>query len=231
MSSRFTPDDNLRLESTPADNGAGETEDLDLVRQLQAGNHDAFTSLFEKYSGMVFSIARRMLQNSSEAEEVVQQVFLDTYRAIHQFDSRKGSYKTWLFQFAYHRTINRKQHLQTKGFYSCEELDEEQLPAELYEGAGQRLRLNSPEVVQLIQQLLSSIPPRQRLAIELTFFEGLTAQEISNRTGETAAAVRHHLYRGLDKLRVALSESERHQKSHAKREIERMILADPTRLL
>src|SRR5579864_6460335 len=76
-------------------------EDIELVNQLRKGNHDALTVLFEKYSGMVFGIARRMLRDDGEAEEVVQRVFLDTYRAIHQFDSAKACYKTWLFQFAY----------------------------------------------------------------------------------------------------------------------------------
>ncbi|HEY6351197.1 MAG TPA: sigma-70 family RNA polymerase sigma factor [Candidatus Angelobacter sp.] len=204
-----------------------DVEDLDLARQLQNGNHNALTSLFEKYSDMVFGIARRMLGDDGEAEEVVQQVFLDSYRAIDQFDPAKGSYKTWLFQYAYHRTIHRKKHLKAKGFYSSEELDLQDLGVETYDGALRSLRLCSQEVVQLVHQLLNSIQPRQRVAIELTFFEGLTAEEIARQTGETASTVRHNLYRGLSKLRATLLESERCQKSSAKGEIERIFLADP----
>lgn len=207
----------------------GDAEDLNLVQQLQEGNPNALTSLFEKYSEMVFGIARRMLHDDGEAEEVVQRVFLDSYRAIDQFDPRKASYKTWLFQFAYHRAINRKKHLEAKGFYSSEELDLQGLGTEGYEGALRSLRLCSQEVVQLVRQLLNSIQPRQRVAIELTFFEGLTAEEIAARTGETASAVRHNLYRGLSKLRATLLESERCQKSSAKSEIEGIFLADPAR--
>lgn len=208
-----------------------DAEDITLARQLVAGNHDALTSLFEKYSAMVFGIARRMLKDDGEAEEVVQQVFLDTYRAIGQFDSAKASYKTWLFQYTYHRTINRRKHLEAKGFYSAEELDELGLPIELYEGAGRMLGLSSQEIVQLVQQLLDSIPPRQRVAIELTFFEGLTAEEIAARTGETAAAVRHNLYRGLDKLRATLLKSPQCQKASSNGEAERILLAYPARPL
>jgi RNA polymerase sigma-70 factor, ECF subfamily len=147
-----------------------DAEDLELARQLRAGNHDALTSLFQKYSTMVFGIARRMLHDDGEAEEVVQQVFLDTYRAISQFDPTKASYKTWLFQYTYHRTMNRKKYLEAKGFYSAAELDEQELPNEVFEGAGRSLGLSSPEVVQLIQQLLNCIQPRQRVAIELCPF-------------------------------------------------------------
>jgi RNA polymerase sigma-70 factor, ECF subfamily len=208
-----------------------EAQDIDIVRQLQAGNHDALTLLFQKYSGMVFLIARRILQDDGEAEEVVQQVFLEIYRAINQFDERKGSVKTWLFQYCYHRTLNRKKHLETKGFYSRYGLEEQQLPMEDFEGAGRRIRLCSQEVGQLIEQLLKSIHPRQRVAIELTFFDGLTAEEIAGKTGETAVTVRHNLYRGLSKLRCALLQGEKGLKAPVKREIEGILLGDPARLL
>src|ERR1700724_1046999 len=118
--------------------------DEDLVAQLVAGTHDALTVLLERYSGMVFSIARRALKDNGEAEETVQQVFLDIYKAANQFDREKASFKTWLLQFAYHRAINRKKHLAAKGFYTTEELVEELLPIAVYLGAGQALQLAAP---------------------------------------------------------------------------------------
>ena len=208
-------------------------DDLRLVRELQSGNADALTTLFEKYSGGIFRLARRILQNSGEAEEVVQQTFIDTYRGIHQFDPRKASYKTWLFHSAYLRTINRKKHLDAKAFYSSVELDEQALMTELYEGAGRLVQqLSSEETVQLVRQLLGSksIQRRERSAIALTFFHGLTAQEIADRTGSSPAAVRHHLYRGLAKLRSLLIESNK-QKSGSTINTERMLVVDPAQLL
>lgn len=209
-------------------------EDLRLVRQLQDGNPDALTSLFNKYSGSVFALARRMLRNSAEAEEVVQQVFLDTYRSIHQFDPQKAAYKTWLYQSAYYRALNRKSHLESKGFYTNVEMDEQELMGELYEGAGRFMQQLSPqETVQLVKQLLrsKSIQKKQRVAILLTFFHGFTAEEIAAHTGETPAAVRHHLYRGLSKLRLALLERTKHKAEEAKTKTERMLVVDPAQLL
>lgn len=205
------------------------TEDIDLARQLQAGHHDALTALFEKYSRMVFGIACRMLRDEWEAEEVVQQVFIDVYRAINQFDERKGSFKTWLFQYSYNRTLSRKKHLQSKGFYSRSELRD--LPMEGFQGAGGRMRLCSQEVAQLVEQLLRSIHPRQRTAIELTFFDGLTAEEIARKTGENVVVVRHNLYRGLSKLRAALLDGRKSDRAAPDREIEGILLGDPARLL
>lgn len=201
-----------------------EAEDLEIVRQLQAGNPDALTLLFEKYNAMVFLIARRMLHDDGEAEEVVQQVFIDVYRAIHRYDERRGTVKTWLFQYSYHRTLNRKKHLETRGFYSRHELEGQDIPADGYEGDGRRIRLCSQEILQLVEELLNSIHPKQRMAIELTFFEGLTAEEIASRTGETAVVVRHNLYRGLNKLRAALLDNEKCKKPSAVRGIVGVLL-------
>jgi RNA polymerase sigma-70 factor (ECF subfamily) len=145
-----------------------------------------------------------MLRNDGEAEETVQQVFLDVYRAISQFDSGKGTFKTWLLQFAYHRAINRREHLIAQQFYGWQDLDD--ILPELHEGTRGPLHQPSQELGYLIEQLLSTIKPRQRKVIELTFFYGLTAEEIANVTGETPSVVRHNLYRGMSKLRSALLE-------------------------
>jgi RNA polymerase sigma-70 factor (ECF subfamily) len=179
-------------------------EDVELAAELVGGNHDALTVLFERHSALVFRIARRMLRNDGEAEETVQQVFLDVYRAISQFDSAKGTFKTWLLQFAYHRAINRREHLVAQQFYGWQDLDD--ILPELHEGTRGPLHQPSQELGYLIEQLLSTIKPRQRKVIELTFFYGLTAEEIANVTGETPSVVRHNLYRGMSKLRSALLE-------------------------
>jgi RNA polymerase sigma-70 factor (ECF subfamily) len=180
-------------------------EDVEVAAELAAGDHDALMVLFERHSALVFRIARRMLRNDGEAEETVQQVFLDVYRAIAQFDSGKGSFKTWLLQFAYHRAINRREHLFAQRFYEWQELDD--ILPELHNGAGGPLQQSPQELGHLLEQLLSAIKPLQRKVIELIFFHGLTAEEIAKLTGKTPAVVRHNLYRGLSKLRSALLQS------------------------
>jgi hypothetical protein len=72
--------------------------DENLADQLQSGNTEALAVLFKRHSPLVFGIARRVLRNDSEAEDAVQQIFLDVFRSIHQFDPEKGSFKTWLLK-------------------------------------------------------------------------------------------------------------------------------------
>lgn len=180
--------------------------DTDLMDALRRGCNDALAVLFERHSALVFRIARAILRDDGEAEETVQRVFLDVFRAVNQFNPARGSFKTWLLQYAYHRTINRREHLQANHFYNREELDE-LTPTELFYGAGHLLCLPPQEVACLVEQVLALLEPRQRKVIELTYFEGLTAEEVAKATGHSASSVRNNLYRGLSKLRNIVLEN------------------------
>jgi RNA polymerase sigma-70 factor (ECF subfamily) len=180
--------------------------DEDLMQALRMGCNDALAVLFERHSPLVFRIARAILHDDGEAEETVQRVFLDVFKAVNQFNPDRGSFKTWLLQYAYHRSIDRRQHLQSNRFYSRDELDD-LMPAELFNGPGHLLCLPPQEVVCLVEQVLATLETRQRRVIELTYFVGLTAEEIAKKTGDSASSVRHNLYRGLAKLRTVLLET------------------------
>jgi RNA polymerase sigma-70 factor (ECF subfamily) len=176
--------------------------DEELVSDLLGNEPDALTVLFERHSALVFRIARRILRNDAEAEDAAQQVFLDMFRAAEQFEPEKGSFKSWLLMFAYHRTFNSRRQLRTHGFYDSESVEE--LPQELIQGSSRRLSFASTEAVILVEQVLKLLQPRQRRAIELTYYEGLTAEQASEVTGESVRVVRHNIYRGLEKLRTVL---------------------------
>lgn len=181
-------------------------DDAQLMDLLGRGCNDALAVLFERYSALVFHIARVMLRDDGEAEETVQRVFLDVFRSVHQFNSNLGSFKTWLMRLAYHRTINRREHLHAVQFYTREELDEA-TPAQLFHGAGDLRCLPPQEVACLVEQMLALLAPHQRKVVELTYFEGLTATEVAKETGNSASSVRNHLYRGLAQLRSTVLDS------------------------
>jgi RNA polymerase sigma-70 factor (ECF subfamily) len=172
------------------------SSDEELADQLQKGNAEALAVLFRRHSPLLFAIARRILRNDTEAEDTVQQIFLDVFRSIHQFAPEKGPFKTWLFMFAYHRAFNSRRSQIANRFFDTEPL-EDHTPG-LHSDANQR---RSPESSILVDQVLRSLQPRQRRTIELIYYEGLTAEEVSIRTGESVRVVRHNLYRGLDNLR------------------------------
>jgi RNA polymerase sigma-70 factor (ECF subfamily) len=174
-----------------------ELSDEELVTELLAGRHDGLVVLFDRYHKLIFGVALRIVRDPGEAEEVVQTVFLDIFRALANFNRERGTLKVWLMQYAYGRALNRKRHLAVNHFYDSVSLDAGICEPLSFSSA------NLAELSHLMEELLACLNPRRRSVIELTYFEGLTADEISERLGIPVGVVRHELYRGLAKLRKA----------------------------
>ena len=79
------------------------------MRLLKSGNHDAFAVIVDRYQRLVLSVALRIVKNECEAEDVVQTVFVDIFKKLGQFDASRGTLKMWLLQYAYSRSLNRRQ--------------------------------------------------------------------------------------------------------------------------
>lgn len=179
-------------------------EDDALMAQLQCGQGDALGVLFERYHRLVLHIALKVLHDVSEAEDVMQTVFMEIYRFSVQFDPSRGTTKMWLIRCAYNRSINRRKQLLARQFYSS--IDVAFVEDEL---SGASNVAASQEARALIAHGFEALSPMQRKVIELVCFEGLTMNEIATETGESFGNVRHHYYRGLDRLRSALTEAEK----------------------
>jgi RNA polymerase sigma-70 factor, ECF subfamily len=176
--------------------------DEELMACLQKGQGDALAVLFDRYQKLVLSIALRIVRDPGEAEDVTQTVFLDIYRAVAQFDPGKGNTKVWLMQYAYHRAINRRQHLLGREFYKSAELEEaDTRPV----GSHTTFGLNSQETRRLVRESMKTLSDAQKSVIEMACYEGLSMKEIAERTGDSFANVRHHYYRGLQKLRSLMT--------------------------
>jgi RNA polymerase sigma-70 factor, ECF subfamily len=170
--------------------------DEQLVQEIVAGAEDALTVLFDRYHRLVFGVAHKILHHVAEAEEVVQTVFLEVFRAVVNFDPRRGTLKVWLLQFAYSRALNRRRHLNAQRFYDLVSLENLDVIADRWE--------KQADIARLVEELLLTLPPRRKMVIEMTYFEGMTAVEIADRLGISSDNVRHELYRGLGKLRRAI---------------------------
>jgi RNA polymerase sigma-70 factor (ECF subfamily) len=137
------------------------------------------------------------LGDRSEAEEVVQEVFFYLYRKSGCFNPSKGSLKTWIIQITFSRALDRKFYLARRGFHAAENIDSVQLPGE----ADLERQLQAKLSRKHLENALAELTEMQRRTIEFFYFEDLNLREISNVLTQPLGTVRHHLYRGLERLR------------------------------
>jgi RNA polymerase sigma-70 factor, ECF subfamily len=188
--------------------------DDELMAHLQNGCNDALAILFDRYYRLVISIALRIVRDPGEAEEVLQIVFMEIFKAVAQFDPARGTTKMWILQYAYHRAISRKQHLNARKFYNQTDLEE--IENRMPETTPSLGRFTQTELKHLLQQGLATLNSPQKRVVELASYEGLSMSEIADKTGDTLSNVRHHYYRGLQKLRsfVGLPEKRKEAGGH-----------------
>src|SRR5882724_4642432 len=124
------------------------------------GCADCFVLLFQRYCRPVFSVSFRILRDRSEAEDLLQEVFLAIYLQREKFDPSRGSVKTWILQFAYFKSLLRRRYLKIRNFYTQEELVEShefrrRRPSEL-------VGLSSAEWTRFVESGIAALNPKQR---------------------------------------------------------------------
>jgi RNA polymerase sigma-70 factor, ECF subfamily len=174
-------------------------DDAELMEHLKGGCNDALAVLFDRYHRLILSIALKIVRDPGEAEDVMQNVFLEIFRSVAQFDPAKGTTKVWILQYAYHRAINRRQHLHARKFYDQANLDE--VETHLPETPTPLGKFTHHELTHLLKQGLATLNGPQKQVVELASYNGLSMKEIADKMGDSLSNVRHHYYRGLQKLR------------------------------
>jgi RNA polymerase sigma-70 factor (ECF subfamily) len=176
-------------------------DDAALVGHMQTGDGDALAVLFDRYYNLVLGTALRILRDRGEAEDVLQNVFVEIFQSAGQFDPLRGTFYVWLMQYAYHRSLNRKNYLVARQFYAnvdVAELNEfEQTLHNLYSQPSQ-------ECTRFVREALAMLDERQRRTIEMVHYEGLTLKAVAEQSQESFSAVRHQYYRGLAQLKEHL---------------------------
>lgn len=176
--------------------------DLAFVARLAGGELDALEGLYGRYGTMAYSIAVRITGDAGAAEDVVQEAFLGAWRNAGRYVPGRGSVRTWLLAIVHHRAIDSLRRRRP----TTELPDEDQ-------GSASPAGLTVPDVWDevaatldrdTIQRALGAIPVRQREAIELAYFGGLTQVEIADRLGLPLGTVKSRMRLGLLALRREL---------------------------
>jgi RNA polymerase sigma-70 factor (ECF subfamily) len=193
--------DKARSRSLPQSNDAVTpvVSDEDLLARLQSGDASALSLLFERYGRVALGIALRILRDAGEAEDIVQESFLYIYQKASHFDPLRGDGRSWILHIVYHRAFDRRGYLGRRGFYagtSATFVEDALLGStDLDREVGSRLDREQ------LKKAFAQLEERQRRTLELFYFDSLDLREISEVLGEPLGNVRHHYYRGLQKLR------------------------------
>jgi RNA polymerase sigma-70 factor (ECF subfamily) len=180
-----------------------------LIARVCAEDSEALGLLFRKYARLVWTIANRILRNSEEADDLLQDLFLLVRRKASVFDPSKGSVRSLLIQMCYQRAFSRRRDLARRHFYSAREVTENTTFAKpswsvpFYDES-----LEARFGKAALKRALEDLTVEQRETLRLCFFEGHTLEEIAVQMSQSYGNVRHHYYRGLEKLRKHLKSNE-----------------------
>lgn len=176
--------------------------EAELMRQIAAGEIGGLEALYDRYHGMAYALALRITTETGLAEDVVQDSFLGVWRNAGRYAEARGTVRSWLLAIVRHRAIDAMRR--QRASVALGEEPDEALPPNLTlpdiwpEVAG---RLDSERV----REAIATLPPAQREAIELAYFDGLTQREIAERTGAPLGTVKSRMRLGLVSLREQLA--------------------------
>jgi len=163
-----------------------------LLAAVRSGDQIAMSQLYDRYSGIVYSVALRVVGDTGNAEDVLQEVFIKLWRNPEAFDADRGSLAAWLAVMSRNRAIDsvRKRRPETE--------ITDTIPAPDMSGEADR-----GIVLGQIRNAMGGMPVPQRSALEMSFFEGLTHTEIAAKTGEPLGTIKTRIRAGLLALRKA----------------------------
>ena len=178
-----------------------------LMSELLGGSREALAILFKRYGGLVHGVALRILKDASEADDLVQDIFVLIHRFCEKFDGSKAPFQFWVLQMTYSRALSRRRYLGSRHFYTRVEVNEMLLaPAS---AIGQGDGYLEQRLAELdLEKIFRSLSEDQRKTLRLHFIEGYTLDEIAKMLGQTKGNIRHHSFRGLERLRKLIFSGE-----------------------
>jgi RNA polymerase sigma-70 factor, ECF subfamily len=179
-----------------------------LLKEVSSGGTEALSELFKRYARIVRGVAYRVLRDTSEADDLLQDIFLLVHRLSGAFDSSKGSARFWILQMTYRRAISRRRYLASRHFYTHLDLDQaanQMCDTNVGFGRPEASMAEAVDRKEALQNWFAELSESQRHTLHLFFFEGYSFEEIAAKLGQTVGNARNHYYRGLERLRKQIS--------------------------
>ncbi|MGD0060221.1 MAG: sigma-70 family RNA polymerase sigma factor [Verrucomicrobiia bacterium] len=191
------PDDQDRVNTS----STGGADDRALLRAVSAGDKEALRQLYARHSAVLFALALRVLSDRAEAEDVLQEAFVQIWRTAGSFDEGRGKPLGWLIMLTRSRAIDRLRSRKTRARVTESVAKDTSQTAEATTPADEAL---ASEAQRTVRHALKSLPSEQRVPIEMAYFGGLTQFEIAQQLSQPLGTVKTRMRNGMMRLREQL---------------------------
>lgn len=185
--------------------GAYETQsDEALLRLIQEQNAAAYEVLYDRHAQTVYSVLMRIVREQRAAEDLLQEVFWQVWRKSAQYQG-SGSVAAWIYRIARNRGLDHLRRLKARPQHSASISVDEiiLLPSVLHESSAESMA--ERKLTQgAVHEALRDIPHEQRICLELSYFEGMSQQEIADATDTSLGTIKSRVRLGMEKLKRSL---------------------------
>ena len=178
---------------------AAQVSDVELLHAVARGDEAALARLYDSYRVILFGLLVRILNSREEAEDILQDVFIQVWRRAKDFDEKRGRPFTWLVTLARSRAIDRLRQLGARQRLAASAGADQ--PDEASDALTDTIKVSQKEIVH---RALAQLPDEQRHTLVLAYFEGLTQSEIASKLGAPLGTVKTRMRSGMTKLRALL---------------------------
>ncbi len=178
--------------------------EADLIARIAAGDREAFATFYDLHASVLFGYCVRILKDARDAEDVLQETFVQAWRDAGRFDPGRSAVRGWLFTIARSRALDRWRS--RRSYESRVAVPDG--PA-LERAAGPADEASAVETRAFVEGALGRLNPNEQAVLRLAYFEGLTQEEIAERLGEPLGTVKSRTRSGLAKLRTIAFEAQK----------------------
>jgi RNA polymerase sigma-70 factor (ECF subfamily) len=195
-----------RLEASAPLLEAGAPSDLELMQGIQQGEPDALSVLYDRYNGIIKALILRVIHNEAEADDLLQEIFMEIWNQAKNFSAQKGKPLGWMVTLARRRAIDglRKKQAYARAEERLQSETEQQPDAWVHNTT--ETEITRGDTRELIRKVIDSLPLPQQQAVELAFFQGMSQREIAAKTNTPLGTVKTRLELGLKKIYDGLKE-------------------------
>ncbi len=180
---------------------SAQISDVELLHAIARGDEVALARLYDNYRVILFGLLVRILNNREEAEDILQDVFIQVWRRAKDFDELRGKPFTWLVTLARSRAIDRLRQLGARQRLTAGATLEQELVDNVSDALTDTVQAEQKGIVQ---SALAQLPAEQRQTLLLAYFEGLTQSEIAVRLNAPLGTIKTRMRSGMVKLRALL---------------------------